>query len=227
MQYVGSGKVLMHMTDETWRWRRGVGDRYFARYWVQMIRYLARSKLIDQGRRATLVADRREYRPGQRVRLRLRFADPRQAPSGGEDVVIVLEQEGHRTRRIPLTRHPAHEMFEGTFVAAAPGRYHAWVAAPAMDDARPTVDFTVVPPAGEFERVRMEAAPLRRAAERTGGRFYTMDDAKRLPGDLPSGEHVPIETLPPVPLWNAWPLVLLFLTLLITEWIIRKMNAMI
>jgi len=227
MQYVGSGKVLMHMTDETWRWRRALGDRYFARYWVQMIRYLARAKLIDQGRQATLATDRREYHPGETVRLRLRFADPRQAPSGGDDVVLMVQQEGHRTRRIPLARHAVHEMFEGTFVAAAPGRYHAWVAAPAMDGTRPTVDFTVVPPAGEFERVRMEGASLRRAAEQTQGRFYTIDDAERLPRDLPSGQQVPIETLPPRPLWNAWPLLLLFLTLLITEWIVRKMKGMV
>ena len=26
MQYVGAGKVLFHATDETWRWRRRVGD---------------------------------------------------------------------------------------------------------------------------------------------------------------------------------------------------------
>ena len=45
LQYVGAGKVLFHATDETWRWRYRVGDRYFARYWVQTIRYLCRAKL--------------------------------------------------------------------------------------------------------------------------------------------------------------------------------------
>ena len=50
LQYVGAGKVLFHATDETWRWRYRVGDRYFARYWVQTIRYLCRAKL---GRRRT------------------------------------------------------------------------------------------------------------------------------------------------------------------------------
>ncbi len=36
MQYVGGGgKVLFQATDETYRWRRRVGDLYFARYWIQ------------------------------------------------------------------------------------------------------------------------------------------------------------------------------------------------
>ena len=47
-QYVGAGKVLFHATDETWRWRYRAGDAYFARYWVQTIRSLCRSKLAER-----------------------------------------------------------------------------------------------------------------------------------------------------------------------------------
>jgi len=226
MQYVGSGKVLMHMTDETWRWRLGFGDRYFARYWVQMIRYLARSKLIDQGRQAELTTDRREYRHGETVRFRLRLADPRRA-AAAQDVVLVVEQEGGRTRRIAMTRRPIEERFEAVLDDAAAGRYHAWVATEAIGGAPPTADFTVVEPVGEFERVQMEAAQLRRAAKQTRGRFYTIGDADRLLGELPAGHQVPIEALPPVPLWNRWPLVALLFALLIAEWVMRKAKGMV
>ena len=47
MQYVGAGKVLFHATDETWRWRRRMGDVFLARYWVQALRSLSRAKLAD------------------------------------------------------------------------------------------------------------------------------------------------------------------------------------
>jgi len=72
----------------------------------------------------------------------------------------------------------------------------------------------------------MNAAAMRAAAKHTRGRFYTLDNVERLPEHLPAGHHVPIETLPPVPLWNRWPVVLLVLTLLITEWIVRKRKGM-
>ena len=62
-----------------------------------------------------------------------------------------------------------------------------------MEGQAPAVDFTVAPPAGEFAQVRMDAAEMRRAAEQTGGRFYTFDTADRLLGDLPPGRQVPIE----------------------------------
>src|SRR6202044_1170983 len=73
LQFVGAGKVLFHATDETWRWRYRVGDVFFARYWVQTLRYLSRSKLLGKDRSAELAADRREYRRGESVRLWVRF----------------------------------------------------------------------------------------------------------------------------------------------------------
>ena len=91
-----------------------------------------------------------------------------------------------------------------------------------MEGQAPAVDFTVAAPAGEFERVRMDAAGLRRAAEATKGQFYTIDNAEHLLRDLPSGRQVPVETLPPKPLWNKWPLLVLFLTLLVVEWVVPK-----
>ncbi|HQU47409.1 MAG TPA: VWA domain-containing protein, partial [Pirellulales bacterium] len=96
MHYVGSGKVVFHATDETWRWRFRVGDVYFARYWVQTIRFLSRSKLLGKDRSAELTADRREYRRGENVRLRVRFFDDRQAPADDDGVTVIVEREGEK-----------------------------------------------------------------------------------------------------------------------------------
>jgi hypothetical protein len=52
-------------------------------------------------------------------------------------------------------------------------------------------------------------------------------DADRLLNELPAGRQVPVEALPPKPLWNTWPLLLGFLGLLITEWVLRKMGGMV
>lgn len=227
MQYVGAGRVLMHMTDETWRWRYRTGDALFARYWVQTIRYLSRSKLADPDRVASLSADRREYRPGEPVQLRLRFVDPRQAPADDDGVTLVVEHRGHQTQRITLHRRNTRELFEGVIERPSMGEYHVWMAVPALEGSAPAVDFTVAAPPGEFERTQMAAAELRRAADATKGRFYTFATAAKLADDLPPGRQVPVETLPPKPLWNQWPVLLVFLGLLVFEWIVRKMKGMV
>ena len=227
MQYVGAGKVLFHATDETWRWRFRVGDVFFARYWVQMIRYLCRSKLFEGGRSAALWTDRRKYNRGEPVGLRVRFADERIAPAEDDGVTVVLEHRGHKRRRVKLRRgETGRGVFEGSLPKLPIGNYHAWVAIPTLKGRAPSADFAVLAPPGEFENVRMAAADLRRAAARTNGRFYTVATAKRLFNQLPKGRQVPIEPLPPKPLWNRWPVLLAFLGLLVIEWILRKAGGM-
>ncbi|MBX3412655.1 MAG: VWA domain-containing protein [Pirellulales bacterium] len=223
MQFVGAGKVLFHATDDTWRWRFQVGDVYFARYWVQTIRYLSRSKLLGKDRSAELTTDRREYQQGEVVRLRVRFVDERLAPANDEGVSVVLEQEGRQKRPIQLRRNASNRgIFEGTFSRPVAGSYHAWVAEPTLEGQAPATDFVVVAPPGEFEQVRTDRAELERAAEQTEGRTYDLHTARRLVDDLPRGRQIPIESLPPVSLWNRWPLLALFLALISGEWLLRK-----
>ncbi len=227
MQYVGAGKVLFHATDETWRWRWRVGDVFFARYWVQTIRFLSRSKLSEGDQSAVLTSDRREYRRGESVELRVKFPDERLAPADDDGVTVVLEHKAHKTRRIQLHRSAiGRGVFEGMVSKPPIGSYHAWVAVPTLEGRAPSVDFDVAAPPGEFKRVQMDAAEMRRAAEQTKGRFYTFSDAGRLLDGLPAGRQVPIESLPPKPLWNTWPLLFLFLGLLTAEWVLRKVGGM-
>jgi hypothetical protein len=201
---------------------------FFARYWVQAVRYLSRSKLLGKENAVELAADKREYRRGELVRLRARFVDERQAPAEDDGVAVVIEREGQPNQRVKLERNAtARGVFEGALADVVDGKYHAWIATPTSQGSVPAADFRVTAPPGELERVQMDAAVLKRAAEETRGRFYRLQDAGRLLGQLPSGHQVPIETLPPAVLWNKWWLLATFLGLITTEWILRKRKGMI
>ncbi len=224
-QYVGAGRVEFLAVDSTWRWRIGVGDTYFSRFWVQTIRFLARGKL-NQGRGAQLTSDRREYRRGETAQLRLRFLDERLAPVGDE-AKAMIEATGQERRQVSLRRNPATEgVFEATLPDLRDGQYEILLAEPKIAGTPPTTRFTVTAPPGEFARPEMDAAALRAAAETTRGKFYTFADADQLLAGLPPGHRVPIENLPPIPIWNRWWLLLAFLSCLTTEWILRKRKGM-
>jgi hypothetical protein len=228
MQYVGAGKVLFHATDETWRWRLRVGDVYFARYWVQTIRYLSRGKLVGGDGQVSLSSEKREYASGDTVRLRARFRDERTAPAEDDGVTVVLEHEGHKTRRIRLHRAAVQRgSFEGLIGGLQAGNYHAWIAIPIVDEQAPAADFSVALPSDEFRRVRADSSAMSRAARQTEGKFYTPINAARLPRDLPSGQKDPIESLPSKPLWNTWPVLAACIFLLMLEWILRKRGGMV
>ena len=229
MQYVGGGgKVLFHATDETYRWRRRVGDLYFARYWVQTLRFLCRAKLAEGDRSVRLSTDRRDYPLGDPVRMQVHFSDDRLAPLDDNGVTVELEQIGRQTQKVQLHRtETGRGHFEAVLNNLPAGGYHAKMISPPLPGRVSSADFVVAPPQTELARLQMDATEMRQAAEVTKGHYYTYKDAPHLIDDLPDGRQVPIESLPPVPLWNRWPVLALFLGLLIGEWLLRKRKGMV
>lgn len=222
-QRFGAGKVLFHATDELWRWRFRTGDVFYGRYWVQVVRFLARSKLLGKDPTAELLVDRKAYRSGESVNVRVRFVDEKLAPAAKDGVVVVVEREDGAQTRLTLSRVPEiSAVFEGQLARVGEGRYHAWIASPAFTRAPPAEDFEVRPSERETRVVRTDVAELTEASRSTGGRMYTLLEADRLAADIPPGLPVPLETEEPVPLWNHWLTLVVFGALLCGEWILRK-----
>jgi len=73
----------------------------------------------------------------------------------------------------------------------------------------------------------MNEPELIRAAKATDGKFYTPLDAEALLQDLPKRSNISLDTDPPIPLWNTWPVLTLFLLLITTEWVFRKRRQMV
>ena len=226
-QFVGAGKSMMNAVDDTWRWRLRVGDRYFGRFWLQTIRFLARSKLLGR-KQAEVSTDRARYQRTQPVQIQVRFPNPGLAPTSGE-LVVQVERKGHGPRKLALKVTPgARNVFEGALPRVQEGEYEVrLLPPPVLEGGVPTASFRVDPPAGELERVPMNQAELIRAAERSGGTFSTPSTSSDLLRDLPKAQKVPLDTDPPIPLWNRWPVLALFLLVLTAEWTVRKRNQMV
>ncbi len=176
-QFSGAGKVMFSAIDDTWRWRLRVGDRFFGRYWVQTIRFLARSKLLGQ-KQAEVVTDRRRYHRGQPVQIQVRFPNPGLSQNLREVNVQVLA-EGQGPRRLALRPSPGsrvRDLFEGSLPPLVEGRYKVeLLPPPALSGTLPSTTFQVDPPAGEFVRVSMDTEDLASAARLTGGQFFRWD----------------------------------------------------
>ncbi len=225
-QFLGAGKVMFHAFDDTWRWRFRAGDRFFGRFWVQTIRFMARSRLVGQ-RVAEIQTDRRRYQRGQPIQFRVRFPNPGLAPAG-EDVTIQIQRKGQGPRKLTLKLMPGTKnVFEGALPQAAEGSYEVRLLPPPSQDKPVTAEFKVEAPINERERIEMNEPELIKVSEATGGKFYLPLDAQALLKDLPKPSKVPLDTDPPIPLWNTWPVLALFLSLITAEWVLRKRKQMI
>jgi hypothetical protein len=227
-QFVGAGKAMFNAVDETWRWRFRVGDRYFGRYWLQTIRFLARSKLLGQ-KQAEITTDRKRYQRTQPIQIQVRFPNPGLAPSSGE-LTVQVERKGQGPRKLPLKRAAdARNLFIGALPQAPEGDYEVrLLPPPVLEGGMPTTTFRVEAPAGEFEQVRMNQPELIRAAQTSRGKFLTpLVSSAALLKELPPPQKVPLDTDPPIALWNTPAVLGLFLTLVTMEWILRKRKQMV
>jgi hypothetical protein len=227
-QFNGQGKVMFSAVDDTWRWRFRVGDNGpFGRFWIQTIRFLARSKMLGQ-KQAEVTTDRKKYTRNQTITVQVRFPNPAIAPATG-GVNVEVSKKGQGPRKVALRASAGTKnVFEGMLPQLSEGEYDVrLLPPPVLTGTLPTTSFRVDPPAGELERVQMNEPELRRVAEMTQGKFYTAETVGTLLDDLPSPQKVPLDTDPPIPIWNAWPLLVLFLSVAAAEWILRKRKQMV
>jgi hypothetical protein len=125
--FVGAGEVLLHVTDETWRWRWRNDDRYFARYWGQAIRQLGRGRLERGGPQLTV--NRESYRPGEPIVVRLRYLGESPARQSSEPYVEVVGA-AHPTQRVKLWRRDGFaDVYETILRDLPPDRYELRFAA--------------------------------------------------------------------------------------------------
>lgn len=226
LYHLPPGKVLWHAVDGTYRWRFRLGDAVYARYWIQAIRYLSRAKLVGK-KSVELSADKTKYQRITPVKLFVRFFDERLTPAADDGVSVIIEGGGHRFT-VPLSRSTgSRAIFEGIQPNLPIGSYTARIATPTLDKTPVPIRFEVEPPQREAERKEMNIADLQKAADISRGRFFDVENLNGVFANLPQGKPVKVASLDPVPLWSNWRMLLLFITLLVIEWLLRKRVGML
>lgn len=226
-QYYGAGRCFFSGTDETWRWRIGVGDRFFYRFWGQVVRFLAGGRL-HQGKRVEITTDKSEYTINDQASITARVRDQDFKPATEEKQTVRLQRpEGVEPGSVELARVPGQPgRYAGSILADRIGRYRIWMDRPEEGpEARGgEVTFTVVVPPLEYKDPRMAKDILQAAAGQTEGGYFDLSQVAALPEAVPEIQQVKrVPEEAPVDLWDRWWMLLLFTALITAEWIIRKL----
>lgn len=223
-QFVGAGRTAFLGFNSTWRWVRS-GEQYYARFWVQTIRYLMEGKLLGGRQRGTLATERERYELGESIVVTLRALNERYEPLVAEQCELVVESSEHPQRRVPLTPVPGRDgHFQGRFIADRSGGLRLSVTLPeARGDAAPIVhELVVEQPDIELRQPAMRRDNLQRLAELAGGKYLDMDEAAAIPDAIADCSESVILRERPLPLWdNGWVFAGI-VGLLTLEWIMRK-----
>jgi hypothetical protein len=221
-QYVGAGRVVTHLTDESYRWSRHEnGEAAYESYWMQVLRYLGHAKIEVNESAIDLSADKEVYEHLDPVTIRARFFDRQAIPDDDHAVQIQLTRNGGEVKEFILSRRTNRRgVFDITIEELQPGLYRTRLLTP-TSSGEPK-NFRVRSPQGELEQLELNEADLRLAADVSGGRYARWYDTTRLLRKLPEGQRVHVSTLPPISLWNSHFLMLLLISCFATEWTLRR-----
>lgn len=216
----GAGRALFIGVDDTWRWRRNVGDRYLHRFHSQLLRFVASGRRLGN----------------HSWRL---FANPRRAVSG-EPLTLNLTPKGGREGSLPenvtvrLTSGSGQEQllrlnpeggvgFAARVPAPAAGTWALEVAAGLDPKSVESDQLVVLPPSDELRDPRIDRAALGALATGTGGRVFS--EAKALVDALPDlSRSESVSALNGW--WDTWWALLVIVTLLAIDWSIRRVNRL-
>ena len=219
----GTGRTIFSGIDDSWRWRFYTGESIFNTYWVQQLRYLARGRKIGQ-RKMTFTADRDTYQLGGQVNIKLQPLSPdlMQQLSPAITVQIIDDATNQPIRRLDLQKpDPTANIYTGSFTADRTGQFS--IKLPHLTDSDPSLSFQVSEPDMELRQPQIDKAFLSRLGTQPP---MTLADAySKLPEIRSAAKVIPIDTTQP--LWNAPLVLVVFVTLITVEWIVRKMVGLL
>ena len=221
-QQYGLGQVLYMGTDNTWRWRRNTGDRFYAILWGQIAQKLGLHHLLGGSKRTQLTADRQNYTTGERVTVyaRLYHADytPVTDQTAAAGYTVRVGTAPGPLQDVTLRAVPDQPgMFRANFVALSPGAHQFSV----KGDAASVLEFNVTEPKFETGETAMNEVLLKQMAEASGGAYFREENLWQLPKAV-SAKAEKIESTVDGELW-ASPLFFVVLLLVASiEWALRK-----
>ena len=229
--YYGRGLVMFVATDETWRWRYNEADKYFGRFWGQIVYQMGLPHLL--GSKSQLIQDG-DAIVGKETKIYARLFTPDSSPlkleGDRKHVAATVEQLDSKTVEDrpetvffePVEGQPG--MFAATISKNRAGNYRIKLTDNVGDGATLDVPYRL---ASDDERApgNLNLSDLRRLAEQTGGKFYREETLRDLPNDL-QGKTVKLDPPPHVEtlIWTRWWALLTVVGLLTAEWLIRKFS---
>jgi len=225
---VGMGRVFMSMVDSTWQWRFATGDKYFYRFWAQIIRTMKPQELPGADAFTRITTDQNSYVLGQRVRITARLLTPNYQPVRDDfaRAEVRRQQDG---QIFPLRLEPvlgAAGTYSSEWQPPLPGDYRLSVYGYGGRKTEGLRDFNVEVASIELDDPALREQPLRQIAGSSGGSYVPLTEVASLPERLRDASQR-FQSRLEHELWDTPLALILFSLLLVGEWVLRKWKGLL
>jgi len=217
----GLGQVLYVGTDNTWRWRRNVGDRLYTRFWGQISQRMAQQNSIGADKRTQISLNKGNFMTGERVRVYARLYQAGYKPFAENEVggVYTSATDGTQDRIMLKVVAGKPGLYLGEFIAPAADQYQFHV----ESSPETRQDFTVTEASLEMAETAMNENLMKNLATLTSGQFFREENLHKLPERI-GADRAEVRSRMEVALGTS-PLYFILLMLVVTiEWVARKFS---
>jgi hypothetical protein len=228
VQRVGDGKVMFSGLDETWRWRRGVGDEVHYRFWAQAVRWMVKRQFTEGDPRARLSIDRLQCDVGETAQVEAFCLGPDGYPLQDATVSLKIVDGAGNVQRLALQPAPGGwGIYRAAFTPSAAGTYDMQPVVSAYGDqalaSKVSLEVTRVDLEKDFLAQNVRA--LKDIAEKSGGQYLAPNQADQLPALLAAKKETRILTAEYSPC-RHWAYYTILTVLLGAAWFIRKRSGL-
>jgi uncharacterized membrane protein len=221
-QNYGHGRTALMATSGTWRWQMSqpLGDPAHDLFWQQLLRWLIAD---SQGRVSALTSTRAlADEGGIQLTAHVRDKEYNFAPDAHVTAHIIGPKGTSAVVDMSRTSNSPGE-FQAEWTANQPGSYLAEITAQSADGElnRDVLTFQRTDGVAENFHTEQNRELLEKLASQTGGRYWKPQDLDRLPREI-SYSEAGISIRDTKELWNMPIVFLLLLSLLATEWLLRR-----
>jgi len=225
---VGEGKVLFCGMDETWRWRRSVGDTWHYRFWAQAVRWLVKKPFAEGDPRGRLSIDRTECDVGETVEVEAYCLGPDGFPLQGASVWLKVTDGEGRSERLAMPPAPGGwGIYRAAFTPLAPAAYRMQPIVSAYGPEPLASSVTLQAARVDLEQgfLAENATALGAIAAACGGKVLRPDEVGQLPALLAAGKEPRTLTVEYSPC-RHWAYYSLLAAALGAAWLIRKRSGL-
>jgi uncharacterized membrane protein len=219
----GDGRVIALAVDSTWRWWMRGHEAAFKRFWRQVVLWLAKKDLAQEGNVWIRLTQRR-FAPLQRVEFSVGAKSPSGEPLADADYKAEVVLPDGARRPLSLVRQ-GEQMTGSVRDTQTPGDYAIEVSASRKGESlgNTRARFLVFEQDLELDNAAADAPTMESLAAMTGGQSLPPEQLSALIKRLTENtQHLDVQQETKKTFWDTWPFFLAVVILLGIEWFLRK-----
>jgi hypothetical protein len=225
----GTGKSLFVATEDLWRMRLEVGDRFHARFWGQTIQFLTLSRLLGANKQISIETDSNSYSAGDQIRVFANVLTESFEPVEGDSYEVVLEEKDNPDSATTIEMTAVEStpgLYAGSYLAGKDGNYEIKTQ-PQDADKSNAAEFSVQTVDLEDRETAMQPDVARQAAEISGGRQLSLASLGEFPSTLPEEKLIANTVKIERELWDTPLWFILIAALAGAEWFLRRKDNLV